>query len=207
MSQVKKTAIEQKILKSARAIFIKHGFLKASLRDIAKQAKVPLSNLYTYYSDKNALFATVLNPVLNDMERLCEFARSNRREVSPFETLQEKKQYLRFALDYINKHRQELNLLFNQSFGSSLENYSEYLAQEYEKNWDLLFIDLKKNFPNRKFNKPSSFFLRNMAHFHIMTISKILMNDYSRTEMTKISDEIAIFIWHGGMGLIDLETN
>ena len=139
------------------------------------------------------------------MERLCEFARSNRREVSPFETLQEKKQYLHFALDYISEHG-ESNPLFNQSFGSNLENYPEYLAQEYEKNLDLLFIDLKNNFPHRKFNKPSPFFLRNMAHFHIMTISKILMNDYSRTEMTKISDEIAIFLWHGGMGLINLET-
>lgn len=39
-----------------------------------------------------------------------------------------------------------------------------------------------------------------------MTISKILMNDYSRAEMSKISDEIAIFLWHGGMGLINLET-
>jgi len=207
MSQLKKEAVEQKILKSAKAIFLKHGFSKANLRDIAKKANISLSNLYTYYSDKDALFVSVLKPELNDLERLCEFGRTHRQEVTPFETLQTKKQYLRFALDYISSHKPELNLLFNHSFGSSLENYSEYLAQEYENNWNLLFTDLKKKFPHHKFNKPSSFFLRNMAHFHIMTISKILMHDYSRTQMTHISDEIAIFLWHGGMGLINSEES
>jgi len=205
MSQVKKVVIDQKILKAAKACFIRHGFHKASLRDIAKKANIPLSNLYTYYSDKNALFVAALQPVLNDLERLCEFGRTHRREVSPFETLEEKKEYLRFALDYIIMHKKELNLLFNQSFGSSLENYTDYLAQEYEKNWNLFFIDLKKNFPNDKFNKPSSFFLRNMAHFHFMTISKILMNDYSLAELKNISDEISTFLWHGGKGLISGE--
>jgi AcrR family transcriptional regulator len=203
MSQIKKSATEQKILKSAKAIFLKHGFTKASLRDIAKRANISLSNFYTYFPDKNALFVSVLQPVLDDLERLCEFGRTHRQEVNPFETLQEKKQYLRIALDYIDKHKLELNLLFNQSFGSSLENYSEHLAQEYENNWNLIFIDLKKKFPKHKFNKPSSFFLRNMAYFHIMTISKILVHDYSRAEMTNISDEIASFLWHGGMGLIN----
>lgn len=158
MSQVKKPEVEKRILKAAKLLFLKHGFLKASLRDIAKHSKVALSNLYNYFPDKNAIFVTVLKPELDDLEKLCEFGRTHRREMTPFESLQEKKQYLRIALDYITLHRQELNLLFNQSFGSSLENYTDYLAQQYETNWNLLFIDLKKKFPNQKFRKPSSFF-------------------------------------------------
>lgn len=205
MSQIKKPEVEKQILKSAKALFLKQGFLGASLREIAKNAKITLSNLYNYFPDKDAIFVAILKPELDDLERLCEFGKTHRREVTPFETLQEKKQYLRIALDYIQSHGQELNLLFNRSFGSSLENYTDYLAQQYEINWNLLFIDFKKKFPNQKLKKPSSFFLRNMAHFHIMTISKILKNDYSRKEMTKISDELATFLWHGGMGLINVD--
>jgi len=78
-------------------------------------------------------------------------------------------------------------------------------AQEYEKNWNLYFLNLKKNFPKKKVNKPSSFFLRHMAHFHLMTISKILMNDYTLAELNNISDEISTFLWHGGIGLISNE--
>lgn len=205
MSQIKKLVVEKQILKAAKTLFLKHGFLGASLREIAENAKVTLSNLYNYFPDKDAIFVAILKPELDDLERLCEFGRTHRREITPFETLQEKKQYLRIALDYIHLHGQELNLLFNQSFGSSLENFTDYLAQQYEINWNLLFIDLKKKFPNQKLKKPSSFFLRNMAHFHIMTVSKILKNDYSRKEMTKISDELATFLWHGGMGIINID--
>lgn len=203
MSQIKKPEIENQILKAAKTLFLMHGFLDTSLREIAKKAKVTLSNLYNYFSDKDAIFVAILKPELDDLERLCEFGRTHRLEITPFETLQEKKQYLRIALNYIHFHKQELNLLFNRSFGSSLENYTDYLAQQYETNWNLLFIDLKKKFPNQKLKKPSSFFLRNMAHFHIITIRKILKNDFSLKEMIKVSDELATFLWHGGMGIIN----
>ena len=158
MSQVKKPAVEKRILKAAKLIFLKYGFINASLRDIAKHAKVALSNLYNYFPDKNAIFVAVLKPELDDLEKLCEFGRTHRRETTPFESLKEKKQYLRIALDYINLHRQELNLLFNQSFGSSLENYTDYLAQQYETNWNHLFIDLKKNFLINNFANLHPFF-------------------------------------------------
>lgn len=203
MSQYKKTNIENRILKSAKTVFLKKGFLNASLRDITRHAKITLSNLYNYYADKDALFVAVLQPELDDLARLCEYGRNNRAKNGPFESLQEKQQSFRFALDYINKHRKELNLLLNDSAGSSLENYSEYLAREYENNWGHYFAYLEKKFPDKKFKKPSAFFLRNMAHFHLMTISHFLNNNSSQKEMTAIANEIATFLWHGGIGLLN----
>jgi len=206
MSQIKKVAIENKILKSAKTIFLKYGFLKASLREIAKRANISLSNLYNYYPDKNALFVAVLQPELADLEKLCHYGRTHRSEEGPFDPLEKKQEQFLFALNYIYKHRRELNLLLNHSTGSSLEKYPEYLAQEYEQNWDRYFEFLPEKFPNNKFRKPSSFFLKNMAHFHLTTISKFLSNDYTLDEMIKSTEEIATFIWHGGVGLIHLET-
>lgn len=203
MSQYKKSAIEKQILKSAKAIFLKRGFLNATLRDITSDANITLGNIYNYYADKDALFVAVLQPILDDFERLCEYGRHNQAKDGPFESLEEKKQIFRFALEYINKHRKDLNLLFNHSAGSSLENYSDYLAREYEKNWDLYFVFLKEKFPNNQFRKPSSFFLRNMAHFHLMTIGKFLNNNLSYQEMIAMTDEIAMFLWYGGMGLLN----
>lgn len=203
MSQYKKETIEIRILKAAKTIFLKQGYLKASLRSISDRAKVTLSNLYNYYSDKNALFLAVLKPQLDAMEKLCEYGRAYQFKGDPFETLQDKQRNMHIALDYIDKHRRELNLLFNLSTGSSLENYSNYLAKEYEKNWERFFENLHKAYPQKKFKKPSIFFLRNMANFHIMTVSKIITHNLSRDEIIKLSEEIATFFWHGGMGLLN----
>lgn len=202
MSQYKKDDVERRILRSAKSIFLKYGYLKASLRSICNQAKISLSNLYNYYPNKDSLFVAVLSPLLNDLEKVCEYGRSYQSKNTRFESLGDKKNNLAIAIDYINKHRGELNLLFNLSSGSSLENYADYLSQEYEKNWILFFNNLQKNCPEEKFKKPSSFFLRNMAHFHIMTVRKIISHKLSHEEMTKLTDELAIFFWHGGMGLM-----
>lgn len=203
MSQYKKEMVETRIIKAAKMIFLKQGYLKASLRSISSRAKVTLSNLYNYYPDKNALFVAVLKPELDDLEKLCEYGRTYQSKDGPFETLQDKQKNIHLALDYIDKHRRELNLLFNLSAGSSLENYSDYLAKEYEKNWERFFENLRNEYPQKNFKKPSSFFLRNMASFHIMTISNILTHHFSRDEILKLSEEISIFFWHGGMGLIN----
>jgi AcrR family transcriptional regulator len=203
MAQYKKSKIELKILKVAKKIFIKQGFQKSSLRDIAKGADITLSNLYNYYLNKDALFVAVLKPITNDFERVIEYGRNYRPEVQPFETMETKQEQVRLAIDYIDKHRNELHLLLNQSSGSSLANYGEYLAIQYENNWNTLFKHLKKKFPDRKLKMPSQFFIRNMAQFHLLTIGNILKHHYTCEEMVMIANEIAIFIWHGGMGLMN----
>lgn len=203
MAQYKKSKIELKILKVAKKIFIKQGFQKSSLRDIAKGADITLSNLYNYYLNKDALFVAILKPITNDFERVIEYGRNYRPEVQPFETMETKQEQVRLAIDYIDKHRSELHLLLNQSSGSSLANYGEYLAIQYENNWNALFKHLKKKFPDRNLKMPSRFFIRNMAQFHLLTIGNILKHHYTCKEMVVIANEIAIFIWHGGMGLMN----
>jgi AcrR family transcriptional regulator len=202
MSQYKKDQIEIKILRSARSMFLKHGYLKTNLRAISKQAKISLSNLYNYYPNKDALFVAVLSPLLNDLEKVCEYGRSYPLKNDLFEKLEDKQNNITIAIDYIDKHRRELNLLFNLSSGSSLEKYADYLSQEYEKNWVLFFDNLSKQYPNEKFKQPSSFFLHNMASFHIMTVRNIISRKLSHNEMTKLAEELTIFFWYGGMGLM-----
>lgn len=203
MAQTKKPEIEKLILSTAKKLFLGKGFLKTSLREIAKLAGITLSNLYNYFEDKNDLFKAILKPQLDDLERLCEFGRTNRAKGGPFETLQQKKEYLHIALQYIIKNRRELNLLFNLSASSKLENYKTYLIDEYCKNWQYYFDDLYKRYPNKKFHKPSDFFLKNMANLHLATISALISKKYDQNEMEQYANEMAIFLWHGGLGLIE----
>jgi AcrR family transcriptional regulator len=46
---------------AARELFIKQGFHRTSMRDIARGAKVSLGNLYNYYPTKEAIFESLIN--------------------------------------------------------------------------------------------------------------------------------------------------
>lgn len=64
MPKLSNAAIEkrkEKIEDAARELFIKQGFHRTSMRDIARGAEVSLGNLYNYYETKEAIFESLIN--------------------------------------------------------------------------------------------------------------------------------------------------
>ncbi|MDQ6785358.1 MAG: TetR/AcrR family transcriptional regulator [Acidobacteriota bacterium] len=53
---------------AARQLFIKQGFHATSMRDISKRAKVSLGNLYNYYETKEAIFESIINSYLTEID-------------------------------------------------------------------------------------------------------------------------------------------
>ncbi len=60
----KKSRIED----AAKQLFIKQGFHATSMRDISKRAKVSLENLYNYYATKEAIFESIINSYLTEID-------------------------------------------------------------------------------------------------------------------------------------------
>src|SRR5215204_1770295 len=64
MPKLSTAAIEKRketIEDAARELFIKQGFHRTSMRDIARGAEVSLGNLYNYYETKEAIFESLIN--------------------------------------------------------------------------------------------------------------------------------------------------
>ena len=64
MPKLSSAAIEKRketIEDAARELFIKQGFHRTSMRDIARGAEVSLGNLYNYYATKEAIFESLIN--------------------------------------------------------------------------------------------------------------------------------------------------
>jgi AcrR family transcriptional regulator len=64
MPKLSSAAIEKRkeiIEDAARELFIKQGFHRTSMRDIAGGAEVSLGNLYNYYETKEAIFESLIN--------------------------------------------------------------------------------------------------------------------------------------------------
>ncbi|MBL8913785.1 MAG: TetR/AcrR family transcriptional regulator [Archangium sp.] len=66
------------ILEGATRLFLRHGFRKASMDEIAREAGVSKPTLYAYLADKDALFAAVCDHVGQKMLAAANEARSTK---------------------------------------------------------------------------------------------------------------------------------
>ena len=66
MPQVKKVAVDNRILEAAFSLFSEKGYQATSMPDIASRAGTTPGNIYRYYTSKFELFYAVLEPWLNE---------------------------------------------------------------------------------------------------------------------------------------------
>src|SRR6056297_2154267 len=66
--QIKKENIRNRILEAARQEFKDKNYEKASIRTIAENAGVTPSNIYNYFENKDDIFRTILEPLINKIE-------------------------------------------------------------------------------------------------------------------------------------------
>jgi AcrR family transcriptional regulator len=64
--------LREKILSTAKSLFIQHGYLGLSMRQIAEALDVSKPALYYHFKDKEELFLAVLTLYLDDMEMTLE---------------------------------------------------------------------------------------------------------------------------------------
>ena len=71
--QTLKYSVQKDLLTAARAIFLRKGFQKTSMRDIAQASGICLSNIYNYFKSK-----ILRRKKENDNERsYCRYAYKN----------------------------------------------------------------------------------------------------------------------------------
>jgi len=99
MPKTTRTANRNRLLDAALKVTYRRGFAQAALADIAKQARVPLGNVYYYFKTKNQIAEAIiekrlsrlrallqeLDKALSPQERLCGFVQlkiENREELA-----------------------------------------------------------------------------------------------------------------------------
>lgn len=121
--QIPKDNIKKQVFEAAREEFIKNGFKDASMRTIAKKAKVTLSNIYNYYSNKEEIFQDVLKPLLQNLEKVKEEHNNPKNiTVEYFSSEKYQLEHINQYLELIINYKEELNVLLFKAHGSSFEN-------------------------------------------------------------------------------------
>ena len=141
----KSNATLEKIHEAAMAEFLDKGFQGASLRQIVKNAGVTTGAFYGYFSSKEALFASIVEPhaaalMGRFMEAQTSFSELPEQE-QPEHMGLESSQCVNWMVDYICDHREPVKLLLCKSEGTSYEHFVHNMV-EVEVEYTLRYMDV-----------------------------------------------------------------
>lgn len=123
----------EKIHEAAMAEFLDKGFLGASLRQIVKNAGVTTGAFYGYFSSKEALFASIVEPhakalMSRFMEAQTSFAELPEEEQESHMSV-ESGAYVNWMVDYICQHREPVKLLLCCAEGTGYEHFVHNMVE------------------------------------------------------------------------------
>lgn len=123
----------EKIQQAALEEFSEKGFLGASLRQIVKTAGVTTGAFYGYFSSKEALFASLVEPhaaalMGRFMEAQTGFAELPEEE-QPEHMGEASGNYVDWMVDYICQHREPVKLLLCRAEGTSYEHFIHNMVE------------------------------------------------------------------------------
>ena len=204
--QIKKDYTREQIVEVARRVFLRDGYAKTSMRDIAAGAGIGVSNIYNYFKSKDELFRHIVAPLLeelecmmhehhnmNDQDKFVRYASGEDDEMMTDHVTE----YMRL----INNHRDELKLLLYQSQGSSLENYID----EYTDSCTHLVLEFMDEF-KRKY--PGFGVIRTPFTYHIHMvwmfnfISEVIKHQLSTEEIRCAIEDYLAFEFTGWRALM-----
>ena len=132
MEETTATTLE-KIQDAAMEEFLDKGFLGASLRQIVKNAGVTTGAFYGYFSSKEALFASIVEPHAKALMGRFMDAQTTFAELPAAEQVnhmgEESGIYVNWVVDYICQHREPIKLLFCRAEGTGYEHFLHNMVE------------------------------------------------------------------------------
>ena len=200
----KLTATLEKIQEAALTEFLDKGFLGASLRQIVKNAGVTTGAFYGYFSSKEALFASIVEPHAKAlmgkfMEAQTSFAELP-EEQQPDHMGVESGSYLDWMVDYICAHREPVKLLLTRSEGTSYEHFVHNMV-EVEVEYTLQYIEVL-----RRLGKDIPMLDKSLCHIiasgMMSGIFEIVIHDMPREQALRDVDQLRDFYTAGWLKLM-----
>ena len=194
----------KKIQKSALMEFLDKGFLGASLRQIVKNAGVTTGAFYGYFSSKEALFASVVEPhaaalMGRFMETQITFAELPEAE-QPSHMGVESSSYLGWMVEYICQHRDPVKQLLCRAEGTSYEHFVHNMV-EVEVDATLQYMEVL-----RRLGKKVPGLDRQLCHIlasgMFNGIFEVVVHDMALEQARKYVDQLRTFYTAGWMSLM-----
>lgn len=190
--QTIKDEIKTKILAVAREEFLEHEFEGASIRKIADRAGTSKSNIYNYFSDKDALFCAIVEPTVTVIDHAIGRKREEYAEgVRQAYSFEGQKKIIEIVMTFVHKNKEDFILLLYKSRGSSLASFKEKIKKVYAD----MMMEWLSLVPAK--NEISGFFVEAVAEFYMNTISQVITEERNAEQRARYFDEFLSFVYGG----------
>lgn len=116
-----------KLLQAGKEVFLENGFQKATISQIIKKAKTGYGTAYVYFKNKDELFITLMEDLMNQFYEVAEMPFKPQTKVEAYENIKKQvRLFLQLALD----ERDMMNVV-KEAIGVSAEiNNKWYMIRE-----------------------------------------------------------------------------
>ena len=147
MNESEQTTLE-KIHAAAKEEFLEKGFLSASLRNIVKTAGVTTGAFYGYFSSKEALFASIVEPhaaaVMGKFMTMQTVFAELPKEEQPDHMGKESAECVSWVIDYMYDHYEDFKILICCGDGTPYEHFIDLMV-DVEVEYTFKYIDVLKS--------------------------------------------------------------
>ncbi len=176
------------ILRAARKEFIQKGFKDSSMRAIAKDANVGLSNIYNYFTNKDEIFLETVSPARDDLFAFVKEKHTEKYIDFDFmSTLAYQEDTVDTYIQLLMKYKEEIRLLLFYSQGSAMENFREDLTEYLTEVSNNHKIIVKKHYP--QVHDVSSFFTHTLCAFMVSIVGEIVTHDMDKHKIREFFRE------------------
>ncbi len=147
MPQILKDDVRDKIVETARNLFITRGYDRVSMNLIAREAGVAVGNIYRYFNGKNILYRHIAGPVIDKLMDLFN-------EPVKSDAFGEVEMKIKKFIGIYESEKRLLFLLLENSQNSDFQSLKDDIIDSFTKavsRWNDSFPELSKEYFNNSF--------------------------------------------------------
>lgn len=194
-----KTQIHEKIIDSATAEFLEHGFENASMRRIAGEVGLTVGALYRHFANKEDMFAALVEPAISELltkynefyERGCEIMKCG----DVRQLWNESESETKWLMTFIYDHFEEFRLLICCSQGTRFESFVHDMAQLEERS-TLEYFERMKQY-GMSVNEISKQEFHMLVTANVSALFETVIHGFSREEAMHYAGTLDAFFSAG----------
>lgn len=196
----------ENLLICGRKHFLEFGFERASIREICKDACVTNGAFYNHFEDKETLFGSLVEPLLQKVSKIYSGSVSKHFELAETDELKDlwrlSEDTIQQIIEYIYENFDAFKLLLMCSSGTKYANFlDEMVVREVQETLKLI-DELKSR--GVKVNKLEDNEWHMLVHSYFASIAEIVLHNYPKTSALKYVHTLAIFFSSGWQTILGI---
>lgn len=195
LAQIKKTAIHNKILEVAKKDIAQNGYDKMSMRKIATECDISVSNLYNYFANKEAILDSLVGEFYYQVLNIEDIDISLPTAFNAVDFKQYLTSITNQLIHFMNTNKDILRILLAKVKGSKYEDFKERLINNYYA-YELSSVDLLTA-AHEITELPSEDLIKNLCHMYVRLCEIYLLENKQVEWIYEKMDELNCFMVGG----------